>query len=112
MTFPETNAALRTDVSFAERQDEEHHIGRTPFSDLPVGMVSQFPPDPMHLVYLGVVKRMLGLWIKGPVANESRIGSNAVKGISDNLVQLRGYLPREFNRKARTLHHVERWKAT
>lgn len=112
MTFPETNATLRTDVSFAERQDEEHHVGRTQFSDLPVGMVSQFPPDPMHLVYLGVVKRMIGLWMKGPVANASRIGSNAVKGISDNLVQLRGYLPREFNRKARTLHHVERWKAT
>ncbi|KAG1690735.1 hypothetical protein GQR58_007599 [Nymphon striatum] len=80
MTFPETNAALRTDVSFAEKQDEEHHIGRTPFSNLPVGMVSQFPPDRMHLVYLGVVKRMIGLCMKGPVANASRIGSNACKG--------------------------------
>ncbi|KAG1690732.1 hypothetical protein GQR58_007598 [Nymphon striatum] len=109
MTFPETNAALRTDVSFAEKQDEEHHIGRTPFSNLPVGMVSQFPPDP---IYLGVVKRMIGLCMKGPVANASRIGSNAVKGISDHLVQLRGYLPRKFNRKARTFYHVERWKAT
>ena len=31
MTFPETDATLRTDVSFDEMRDEEHHKGPSPF---------------------------------------------------------------------------------
>lgn len=77
VTFPETNARLRTDVSFDEMQDEDHHVGPSPFHNLPVGMVSQFPIDAMHLVYLGVMKRLLWLWMKGPIVNACRIGGNA-----------------------------------
>lgn len=112
MTFPSTNSPLRTDALFDEMQDAEHHIGQSPFHNLPVGMVSQFPIDAMHLVYLGVVKRMILLWIKGPLENGCRIGMNAVKRISSSLADLKGFLPKEFSRKARTLDYVERWKAT
>lgn len=55
MTFPATNSPLRTDALFDEMRDVEHHIGQSPFHNFPVGMVSQFPIDAMHLVYLGVV---------------------------------------------------------
>ena len=66
MTFPETNASLRSDRSFDEMLDEEHHRGPNPFHGLSLGMVTQFPIDYMHLVCLGVVKRLLTLWKSGP----------------------------------------------
>ena len=32
MTFPETEACLRTDIMFDEMSDEEHHLGASPLS--------------------------------------------------------------------------------
>lgn len=112
MTFPETDAPLRTDIQFDEMRDEDHHLGPSPFRCLPIGMVSQFPMDFMHLVCLGVVKRLIWLWMKGPVAISCRLGAGTVQEISDALVALQSYLPREFNRKGRPLSEVDRWKAS
>lgn len=59
MTFPIIDAPRRTDISFDQMLDAEHHLGPSPFRDVPVSMVSQFPLDYMHLVCLGVVKQNL-----------------------------------------------------
>lgn len=61
MTFPEVNADLGTDAAFNEMRDEDHHKGPSPFHDtgIKLQMVSQFPLDYMHLVCLGVVKRLM-----------------------------------------------------
>lgn len=113
MTFPETQAPLRTDIQFDELSDEHHHLGPSPFSKIQgVGLVSQFPLDYMHLVCLGVMRRLLTLWIKGPIENSCRIGANAVQQISEKLLIVSKYLPREFTRKGRSLREVDRWKAT
>lgn len=69
LTFPETNAALRTDEAFIEMVDEERH---TPLTELGIGMVSAFPADYMHLACLGVVRGLLKFWIKGPLS--TRLG--------------------------------------
>lgn len=61
VTFPETNAPLRTDLSFDRQEDVLHHIGENPFSPLNLGMVSCFPLDYMHLVCLGVTRRLISL---------------------------------------------------
>ncbi len=79
VTFPETNAELRTDVAFNEMSNAEHHLGPSPFRNIPVCMVSQFPIDFMHLVCLGVVKRIIWLWMKGPLRNLCRQGAGTIK---------------------------------
>lgn len=112
LTFPEIDADLRTDVQFDEMTNAAHHTGHSPFSDLNIGMVTQFPIDFMHLVCLGVVKRLLTLWMKGPLQNGQRIAATAVRRISDSLLGMGKHLPREFLRKGRSLHEVDRWKAT
>lgn len=110
MTFPETNAPLRTDVSFNALEDDDHHKGLSPFEELNVGMVSQFPLDYMHLVCLGVVKSMLLLWKKDPL--RCRLGSQDNNQISDSLLSIKNYIPCEFSRKPRSLDVIDRWKAT
>ncbi|KAG1693759.1 hypothetical protein GQR58_006991 [Nymphon striatum] len=110
MTFPDTNAALRTDLQFNKMTFEEHHIGQSPFTNLGLGMVSQFPIDYMHLVCLGVMKKLLFLWRKGPLL--CRQGLRFTTCVSELLVDFKSYMPREFLRKGRSLKEVDRWKAT
>ena len=113
VTYPDCYATLRTDESFNARSDANHHgLTPSPLQELSIGLVSQFVLDPMHLVYLGVTKKLLWLWMKGPLSNKCRIGSVQIKSISDMLVRFYCYIPREFGRKCRSLHEVERWKAT
>ena len=59
MTFPENDAVLRTDVRFDEMQNEEHHHGETILKELKIGLVTHFPLDYMHLVCLGLVKKII-----------------------------------------------------
>lgn len=110
MTFPKTDAQLRTDTSFLNRTDEEHHKGLSPFVALNMGMVTQFPIDYMHLVCLGVTKRFLLLLMKGPL--KCRLSANSIKSISENLEALKNNVPSEFARKSRTINEIDRWKAT
>ena len=75
MTFPETDAPLTTDVTFDEMVDDNHHNAPNPLQPLGIGMVSMFPLDYMHLICLGVMKRLLWLWTKGPYL-QIRLGTN------------------------------------
>lgn len=110
ITFPETNAPLRTDASFLCMADEDHHKAVSPLSCISIGMVSQIPLDYMHLVCLGVVKRLLLLWVKGPL--KCRLGPRSVQQISTNLLLLKNCVPSDFARRPRSLSEIDRWKAT
>lgn len=110
MTFPEMEAPLRTDEQFASWTDKDHQPELSPLVSLGLGCVSQFPLDYMHLVCLGVVRRMIFFWIQGPLKH--RLGSVVVSHISEHLLSLRNDIPTEFSRKPRSLLEVRNWKAT
>lgn len=61
MVFLDENAPLRTNNNFRARENEEHHINNSPFDNLDVNMINNFPLDYMHLICLGVMKKMLNL---------------------------------------------------
>ena len=73
-------------------------------------MVSQFVLDYMHLVCLGVVRKLILMWMNGSLT--CRLGSAAISSISDALIKMTQYVPVEFSRKPRSLVEVKRWKAT
>lgn len=73
MTFPECNATLRTDDDFVRETDSDHHKSVSPLTALNIGMITKFVLDPMHLLYLGVMRKLVYLWLKGPL--NVRIGS-------------------------------------
>ena len=92
MLFPETDAPHRTDKSFDDTVDGDHHIGPNPLRKLELGMVSQFPLDYMHLVCLGVMRRLLMLWLKGPL--KRRLGTQVKTQISQSLLSLCCFIPK------------------
>lgn len=109
----EENLSLRTNTSFRNQDNEEHHLrgARSPLEVLDMDLVVQFPLDYMHLVCLGVTKRFLRFWIKkGKFV--VRLSSRQINEISSRLNKCRRYIPSEFARKPRSLKHVDRWKAT
>ena len=112
VTFPEVDAPLRTDMSFRAMSDKHHHNNKdvSPLLDLPIDMVLDFPIDYMHLVCLGVMRKLISLWLSGPLA--TRIGRISIEEINNKLTGLRGNIPCDFQRKPRQISHYERWKAT
>ena len=104
------NLHMRTDESFRLQQQPPHHKGVTPFLELDMDMISCFPLDYMHLLCLGVMKKLLLAWVKGP--RPTRISRGQVQQISGALLHLQPFVPNFFGRKPRGLGDIERWKAT
>jgi hypothetical protein len=73
------------------------------------GMVSSFPLDYMHLICLGVVRRLLHQCSHGL---HSKLSQTQLLTVSEKLVALQPHIPREFSRKPRRIAQYKQWKAT
>lgn len=64
----------------------------------------------MHLICLGVMLKLIELWINGP--KNVKLSDFQRTQISDRLVNLKNYMPNDFSRKPRQFRNVKRlWKA-
>jgi hypothetical protein len=87
-----------------------HQIGPTPLCSLTRDCIDICALDYMHLVCLGVVKRMINFWKSGERLIKQ--GSRQLLEISEKLLDTRNYIPSDFSRKPRTILEIDRWKAT
>ena len=114
MLYPTYTARPRTDESFRyseECEDVEHRNGDSPLLRLPGhDIVRDFPLDILHLVFLGVVRKLIFLWHSGPL--RTRIPLRVRDSISEALVSLSSYVPSCFSRKFRSFRLVKYWKST
>lgn len=109
MTFPETNATERTNKSFRERHDEEHHKYTTPIEELEqIDMVKQFPIDYLHNICLGVTKKMIWMWLKGSTG--SLMPASDINKINSRLSDIAKTQPKDFQRKIRPLTETSDFK--
>lgn len=109
--FFEQDCLRRTDESF--HNNHYHHVGNSILEDIGTGMVSQFRLDALHLVYLGVVKRMLNFLIS--IRSRCTLPDAIVFEINNVLNDITGFFPLEFTRKPRSLgvrNKREKWKGT
>lgn len=110
--FPGVENNLRTDTNFKARADKDHHVrGVVALERLNIGCVSQFPIDYMHCVLLGVTRQILHCLLYQRKKKFS-LKKNAIEAINLNLKSIRKCMPSEFQRKQRTLHELDHWKAT
>ena len=105
--------SLRKDEEFARgKYLGKYQLGVTELLNIPgFKGVSGVPLDYMHLVLLGVVKRLIHLWLHGP-RSEFRLSTKEVDNICSRLVELRKSMPREFSRRLRSIKSFNFWRAT
>ena len=103
VVFIDIRGPRRTNASFRARDDEEHHIGRSVLEDL-IGfdMVKNFP--------LGVVRKFMNSLTIGTYY-QVKLDFRQVKEISSRLETISANLPREYQRKPRSLRELARYKA-
>jgi len=87
-----------------------HQCGPTPLSSVLSNCIESCVLDYMHLVCLGVVRRMINFWKSGDKI--VRLSSGQILQISERLVALKDFIPSDFARKPRSLVELDRWKAT
>lgn len=100
----------RTDEEFSQVLYEDHQTIKSPLIDAGIPCVSTFVLDYMHLICLGVVKRVLVFLSRGPKV--CRLSARQKDEISEKLNKLNGSMPSEFARQPRGLRELDRWKAT
>lgn len=109
--YPGLDKNSRTDKSFRDFKNVEHHKG---FSFLcsvepKIDMVKDFPLEILHLVYLGIIKKMLAeFWLAGA----SKLSAGKIGLLSKRLLELAKQIPCEFQRSTRSLDSVSLWKGT
>ncbi|XP_032686443.1 uncharacterized protein LOC116851274 [Odontomachus brunneus] len=110
--FPyEKNYPLRTDELFALNAYQNFQISFSILNNIPKFLpLTNTPLDYMHLICLGVMKKMILLWMKGPLS--VRLNTRSKNKISHLLILLRNTTPADFARKPRSLKDVMQWKAT
>lgn len=109
--FEGTNKELRTDKTFRTKSDEDHHIGVSPLEKLPIDMVKCFAIDSMHLIYLGIMRKMINIWISGN-NKLAKFSSLTTQDVSSKLLSFKSYIPYEFVRRPRSFSDIKYWKAT
>lgn len=108
--YTELDSASRTDESFRTQLHDDHHKFFTPLSKLKIGLVTQVPYDYMHMCCLGIMRKLLRQWTKGKLPH--RMQSKIINQISDRFASFKTFMPRDFQRKPRSLNEVDNFKAT
>ena len=104
-------SVLRNDAGFRADLYPNHKVSDSLILQLHnIDIIRSFVLDVMHLVFLGVCRRMLQFLKKGPL--KIRL-SHAIKdSISRDLVSIAASTPSEFARRPRSFFELDRWKAT
>lgn len=112
MSFPDMKCRLRSDSNFRKKTNPEHHLGTSILQELPgLDMIKHFPCEYMHLVTLGVVKKLIHIWVDGK-PGPHKLASSKIKDLSKLIVLKSSEVVSEFSRKPRGLSDLARWKAT
>ena len=110
MSYADLNAKKRTHQSFVDQTQAGHHKGINPLTTIQhLNMISHFPLDDMHLVLLGIMRKLLYHWNKEV---PHKLSSHQKDLVNDGIGIVRMHLPEDFNRLPRKLDETERFKAT
>jgi hypothetical protein len=101
---------LRTEEDFRNLAYSDHQIKKSPLLDIGLPCITSFPLDYMHLVCLGVVKRLLTYLKHGP--REWKLSHQQFSLLSQKLGALNSKMPRDFARQPRSMYDMDKWKAT
>ena len=112
MTFPSSVGEARTGLQLRNPVDENERGHRPRMSPLlhvqEINLVSDFLLDSLHLLYLGITRKLVFMWSSGPL--QTRLGPQNLRRVSARLRRFRDYIPSVFSLSLRSLTEVRLWK--
>ncbi|KAA3672564.1 uncharacterized protein DEA37_0010619 [Paragonimus westermani] len=107
VTHPLTDCPSRTDESFrCARKHKE-----SPFEALPLDMIHHFPYDYMHSVCLGVVHKLVSLWLESPCNKGVHLEMDTTENVDSRIIACSRLLRDDFPRVCRGWSEFRNWKA-
>jgi hypothetical protein len=104
---------LRTDVTFRAQTHKEHHTGKSILMNLPYfDMIKNVSQDYMHSCCLGVMRKLMLIFVSCKAATKGRLGNAGKKLLNENIKMCQEFVPSDFARKCRDLKLLEYFKAT
>jgi len=115
--FPDETAEERTNESFLNRHNEEHHVGISPLLQISgIGLVSDIPLDYMHLCCLGIMKKILHCVVRGSKVPNAcgpiRLSKDQILLVNKRMKIISKWLCSDFARVPRNLNEYHTFKAT
>lgn len=111
MSFPILDSKRRTNQSFRDRTQPQHHKIRSVIEDLPIDMIASFPTsDPLHLLELGVMRKLMYRWVYGNKSYKHKWSKPLVGLMSRLLLQCQKHMPMDIHRAVRSLESLRHWK--
>lgn len=109
VVFTKLGQPRRNDQMFRENKYPDHIKRETPLTTLPIDMIKDFVvADPLHLLELGVMKRLLIGWKTGNLGYNTKWSIQEKDDITQFLLQIK--MLSEIHRDARSLKHFSNWK--
>lgn len=111
MAFPDLQAARRTNGTFRNHIDKLHHKERSPFEDLKINMIMNFPSsDPLHLLELGIMRKCIYRWVFGEKKYTAKWSKPLIALTSRLLAKVQTEMPNDIHRAVRQLNSLRHWK--
>lgn len=109
VVFTKTDQPARTNEKFRAKEYEGHQKSDTPLTKLPIDMIQDIIiADPLHLLELGVMKRLIVGWRSGDLGFHIKWSSQHQNNISEWLQQIQ--MPSEIHRDTRSFLFFAKWK--
>lgn len=113
MSFPVTNATLRTDHSFRQRTQPAHHKECSLLETLPIDLVDDvIVADSLHLLEHGVMKKCLNMWMKGSTLFDFKFTKVDIRELNKAIYQADKEMPSDCHRSLRPITYMKYWKGT
>lgn len=110
--FPSMNDILRTDDNYAT-YNENNQTALSPLIHI-IPLFSCFPPDYMHLLCLGVMKKLCNYYFSPTrhLTLPCRLSRQLIINVNNQARFISPFFPSDFQRKPRSFSELENFKAT
>ena len=97
--FSSVSAPKRTDKTFRQQDQPEHHNGFSPLLNIKptIDMIYHFSLDFMHMCCLGVMKKLLEYWLTS--TQDIRLNRENIMRFTQRITNLSKQIPIEFQRQ-------------
>ena len=111
--FSSVSAPKRTDETFRQQDQPEHHNGFSPLLNIKptIDMIYHFSLDFMHMCCLGVMKKLLEYWLTS--TQDIRLNRENIMRFTQRITNLSKQISTEFQRQIlQSLGLISVWEAT